>query len=88
MALCDRLESQQQERETQHTALARAALARFADAPTSANLELLFHKSYSIPPSDLRKSILTSPSKEARPQDPNDEPAGGLLAQIARKSRP
>ncbi len=34
MALCDRLEAQQQERETRHVALARASLARFADAPT------------------------------------------------------
>jgi type I restriction enzyme S subunit len=59
MAWCDRLEAQQQEREQQGRALARAALARFADAPTPANLEVLFHPSFSIPPSDLRKSILT-----------------------------
>lgn len=59
MALCDRLEAQQQERETRHSALARASLARFADAPTPANLNFLFHKSYTIPPADLRKSILT-----------------------------
>ncbi|MSU51770.1 MAG: hypothetical protein EXS37_22215, partial [Opitutus sp.] len=36
MALCDRLALQQQERETRHAALARASLARFADAPTPA----------------------------------------------------
>lgn len=59
MALCDRLEAQQQERETRYAALSRAALARFAEASTPANLELLFHKSYAIPPADLRKSILT-----------------------------
>src|SRR6185437_4359336 len=59
MALCDRLEAQQQERETRHAALSRAALACFAEAPTAANLELLFHNSYAIPPADLRKSILT-----------------------------
>jgi len=59
MALCDRLKAQLQEREGQNAALARASLARFADAPTLANLEVLFHKSYSIPPADLRKSILT-----------------------------
>ena len=57
MALCDRLEAQQQERETRHAALARASLARFADAPTPANLPFLFHPSYAIPPADLRKSI-------------------------------
>jgi type I restriction enzyme S subunit len=59
MALCDQLEEQQQERETRHAALARASLARLADAPTLANLPSLFHKSYDIPPADLRKSILT-----------------------------
>lgn len=59
MALCDRLEAQQQERETRHAALARGSLARFADAPTPANLHFLFHPSYAIPPADLRTSILT-----------------------------
>ncbi len=59
MALCDRLDAQQQERETRHTALARASLGRFADAPTPANLQFLFHSSYTITPADLRKFILT-----------------------------
>jgi type I restriction enzyme S subunit len=82
MALCDRLEAQQQERETRHAALARASLARFADAPTPANLELLFHKSYAIPPADLRKSILTlAVQGKLVPQDPNDETVEELLKQ-------
>src|SRR5205823_6466821 len=59
MALCDRLEAQQEEREMRHASLARASLSRFAEAPTPANLTFLFHKSYTIPPADLRKSILT-----------------------------
>jgi type I restriction enzyme S subunit len=59
MALCDRLETQQQERDTRQAALARASLARFAEAPTPANLDFLFHNSYNITPADLRKSILT-----------------------------
>jgi type I restriction enzyme S subunit len=59
MALCDRLEAQQQERATRHAALARASLSRFAEAPTPANLNLLFHPSYDIPPAELRKAILT-----------------------------
>jgi type I restriction enzyme S subunit len=59
MALCDRLEAQQRERETRHAALARASLAGFADAPTPDKLQFLFHKSYAIAPDDLRKSILT-----------------------------
>ncbi len=88
MALCDRLEAQQQERAAKHTTLARASLARFADAPTPANLNLLFHKSYSIPPTDLRKSILTlAVQGKLVPQDPNDEPATRLLAQIAEEKR-
>jgi type I restriction enzyme S subunit len=59
MALCDRLEEQEQERATQQGALARASLARFASAPTPANLQFLFHKSYDINPADLRETILT-----------------------------
>ncbi len=59
MALCDRLEAQQNERQTRHTALARAAVSRFADAPTPANLDFIFHNAYVITPADLRKTILT-----------------------------
>ena len=50
MALYDQLEEQQQERETRQAGLVRASLARFAEAPTPANLNLLFHPSFSIPP--------------------------------------
>ena len=87
MALCDRLEAQQQERETRHAALARASLARFADAPTPANLEYLFHSSFIIPPSSLRKSILTlAVQGKLVPQDPNDEPAEECLSRLGLKS--
>lgn len=88
MALCDRLEAQQKEREKRHAALARASLTRFADAPTPANLNLLFHKSYSITPVDLRKAILALAIQgKLVPQDPNDEPAKELVARIAAKRR-
>ncbi len=81
MALCDRLETQQQERETRHAALARASLARFADAPTPTNLNFIFHPSYAISPADLRKSILTlAVQGKLVPQDPNDESVEDLLA--------
>ena len=88
MALCDRLEAQQQERETRHAALARASLARFADAPTPANLNFLFHKSYAIPPADLRKSILTlAVQGKLVPQDPNDEPVEAILTRSSLEIR-
>jgi len=80
MALCDRLESQQRERETRHAALARASLARFAEAPTPANLHFIFHKSYDISPADLRKSILTlAVQGKLVAQDPKDEPSDDAL---------
>ncbi|MDU0457163.1 MAG: restriction endonuclease subunit S [Geobacteraceae bacterium] len=83
LALCDRLDAQQQERDTQHTALARAALTRFADAPTPANLNLLFHPSYAITPADIRKTILTlAVQGKLVQQDANDEPVDDLLKQI------
>lgn len=45
MALCDKLEAEQKAREEKKAALARAALARFAKAPTPDNLALLFYPS-------------------------------------------
>lgn len=84
MALCDQLEAQQQERVARHADLARASLARFAEAPTLANLHFLFHKSYDIDPADLRKSILTlAVQGKLVPQDPKDEPAEDLIARIS-----
>jgi type I restriction enzyme S subunit len=83
MALCDQLEAQQQARDTRQAALARASLARFADAPTPENLNFLFHPSYPIQPADLRKSILTlAVQGKLVPQDPGDEPADKLIAQL------
>ena len=89
MKLCDRLEAQQQEREEKHKALSRASLARFADAPTPANLQFIFHPSFTIAPADLRKSILTlAVQGKLVPQDPNDEPAEKFLSKIeAQKKR-
>jgi type I restriction enzyme S subunit len=85
MALCDRLEAQQNERQTRHTALARAAVSRFAYAPTPANLDFIFHNTYAITPADLRKTILTlAVQGKLVPQDPADDPASVLLDQIAQ----
>jgi type I restriction enzyme S subunit len=76
MGLCDELEAQQQERELRKSVLVRSSLSRFAESPTRENLGYLFHNSYDIPPSDLRKSILTlAVQGKLVPQDPEDEPA-------------
>lgn len=83
MALCDRLEAQQQERETRNAALVRASIAHFTEAPTPANLEFLFHPSYDVTPADLRKTILTlAVQGKLVPQDPNDESAEALVERI------
>jgi len=86
MGLCDALESQQQERELRKSVLVRSSLSRFAESPTPENLGYLFHKSYDIPPSELRKSILTlAVQGKLVPQDPNDEPAAEIKMQIAKR---
>ncbi len=88
MALCDRLEAQQKERESRHAALARASLSRFADAPTPANLTFLFHKSYTIPPADLRKSILSLAVRgKLLPQKSSDTPVEELLERTLAERR-
>ena len=88
MALCDRLESQQKERDAQHTQLTRASLVRFADAPTSSNLNLLFDASCAVSPDDLRASLLTVAIQgKLVAQDSNDDPAAGLLAEIQKEKR-
>ena len=83
MALCDHLEVQQQERQTRHAALVQASLARFTQDPTPANLQLLFHPSYTVSPADLRKTILTL-AMQGRlvPQDNKEEPASAQLERI------
>jgi len=84
MALCDELEARQRERDARKSVLVRAALSRFTAAPTPANLNVLFHPSYTIPPAELRKTILTMAVQgKLVPQDPDDEPAEHILARIA-----
>lgn len=86
MALCDRLEAQQQERELRHAALARASLTRFAEAPTPSNLNFLFHSAFSIPPSELRKSILTlAVQGKLVPQDVKDGDARQMIDRAMEK---
>ena len=88
MGLCDALEAQQQERELRKSVLVRSSLSRFAEAPTPENLGYLFHKSYDIPPSELRKSILTLAIQgKLVPQDPHDEPAKSILMKIENEKK-
>jgi type I restriction enzyme S subunit len=83
MSLCDRLEEQLRERETRHTTLARASLGFFSKEPTPANLELLFHPSYNIEPTQLRKTILAlAVQGKLVSQDPSDELAKDLCARV------
>lgn len=83
MAVCDQLEEQLRERDTQQAALARASLARFAKDPTPANLEFLFHQSFDINPVDLRKAILTlAVQGKLVHQDPSEEPGDHLFSRM------
>jgi type I restriction enzyme S subunit len=86
--LCDQLEEQQKERETRQGKLVRAAIGRFGEAPTPANLEVLFHPAVGITPSELRKTILTlAVQGKLVAQDPEDEPAAELLERILQERR-
>jgi len=88
MALCDRLEAQQQEQETRQTALARASLARFVDAPTPANLDFLFHRAFTVSPVELRKAILALAMQgKLLSQDSTDEPADVWLNRFSAVRR-
>ena len=88
MVLCDRLEAQQEERETRQAALSRAAVARFDEAPTPANLNFLFHPSYSVNPTDLRRTILNLAVRgKLVTQEPRDEPAEKLFEHIQGERR-
>jgi type I restriction enzyme S subunit len=83
MALCDRLEAQQKERDAQQLTLSSAAIARFNEYPSPENLNFLFHTSYSISPADLRKTILNlAVQGKLSPQDPADESTIDLVRRI------
>ena len=88
MAICDRLEAQLRERDTRHGALARAALARFAAAPTPDNLQYLFHPAYDIASGDIRKSIFRlAVHGKLVPQSPNDENARVMIDRAMKLRR-
>jgi len=83
MALCDQLEAQQQERERRFPVLSRTCHARFAEAPTPANLNRIFDETGNVSPDDLRRSILTlAVQGKLIPQHPDDEPAEICLTRL------
>lgn len=83
MALCDRLEAQQQEREIRHGGLARASLARFADAPNPANLHFIFHSSFRL------TEIHPHPRRprQTRPPRPQRRTGGGHVGKGSPSER-
>lgn len=59
MALCDALESQQQERARLLPRLSRATHTRLTDSPTQPHLDSLFTDLASVSPEDMRRTILS-----------------------------
>ncbi len=87
MALCDKWEAQLKEKADRNAALAKAALARFTDDPTTENLEYLFHGAFSVDTADPRKTILTLAVRgKLVGQDREEEDARELLARIKSRS--
>ena len=91
MALCDRLEAQLKERDVKQAALAKAALAKFTEDPSPANLQLLFHPLFSIPTEDLQgvvRSLAAGGKLVARNSNWNKEKLGDLCIKIGSGSTP
>ena len=89
MALCDKLEAQQQERERRFPVLSRACHARFVESPTLANLKAIFDEAGSISTEDLRKSILALAIRGRLSNQKNsDSTAQDLLDQILLHKHP
>jgi type I restriction enzyme S subunit len=83
MALCDRVERQQQERQKLFSILSQACHDRFTQTPDTQNLNRLFDELGHVSPEDLRKTILNLAVKGGLvPQLPREESAFVLLKQI------
>jgi type I restriction enzyme S subunit len=93
MALCDRVEAQQQRRAELRARLNRSALHRLSDACDDAELSAHwqrlrenFHLLYDVPETvaELRQAVLQLAVRgRLTRQDPGDEPASVLLTRIA-----
>lgn len=83
MALCDKLETQQQERQRLFPVLSHASHARFTESPSLDNLKAIFNDVETVSPEELRKTILSLAIRgKLVPQDQNDESADELLVKI------
>jgi len=59
MALCDKLEAQQQKRQRIFPVLSRTTHARLVESPTPTNLKAIFDEIGTVSPDDLRNTILS-----------------------------
>jgi type I restriction enzyme, S subunit len=88
LGLCDRLEAQHKEKNALHAVLTRSAVTRFNNDPTSSNLKFVFHDSYSVSPTQLRRTILSLAVRgKLLTQNSDDEPAKELLKRIAERRK-
>ena len=83
MALCDKIETQQHERERRFPLLSRTCHIRLAGDPAPANLNRIFKETGAVSPDDLRRTILTLAAQgQLVAQDSNDEPANACLTRL------
>jgi type I restriction enzyme S subunit len=83
MRLCDRLETQQQEREKLLPQLSRVNHTRFVSKPTASHLHSLFHQPRILSVEDLRNMVLTlGVSGQLTQRLSDDESARSLLIEL------
>ena len=88
MALCDKLEAQQQERERRFPVLSRACHARFVESPSLANLKAIFDEMGAVSIDDIRKTVLDlAVQGKLNTQNHCDESACFLLKRIQDEKR-
>ena len=87
MALCDKLEAQQQEQERHFPVLSRACHARFVESPTLANLKAIFDEAGSVSTEEMRNTVLNLAVKGNLVQQyPTDEPAEQWLLHFQKRN--